>query len=224
MKQVFLIDSEGKARKRARITGMAALAASMIAPLRRQLNYQGLARKVFHIQQIPQGALPIYDKDVEVTKCFDDFTPPPRQFRHDRYHIDNSGKAGRKLFRVMLPTFEIYSNPTIKIADVKQRRFDLIDRNVQAARRQLMSQEDTKIFEALDKIAAPEPEEKKESFWCEGCGEPRYKCYCDVLCKHCGKKEIDCSGESESGWCPLDPNLDKHLELQKQLQSGNNKE
>ena len=30
--------------------------------------------------------------------------------------------------RVIVPEFELYSNPVIKISDVKQRRFNLIDR------------------------------------------------------------------------------------------------
>ena len=41
------------------------LAASMIAPLRRNIDYQGIARRVFVVDQLPQGALPIYDKDIK---------------------------------------------------------------------------------------------------------------------------------------------------------------
>lgn len=58
---------------------------------------------------------------------------------------------------------------------------------------------------------------EKDILTCQGCGEMRYKCWCDVICKFCGKKEIDCSGDSESGWCPLDPNLEKYLEFQKSI-------
>ncbi len=32
--------------------------------------------------------------------------------------------------RVILPTWEVYQSPTIRIDDVKQRRFSLIDRKV----------------------------------------------------------------------------------------------
>lgn len=60
-----------------------------------------------------------------------------------------------------------------------------------------------------------------ESFWCEGCGEPRYKCYCNKDCSFCNKKLSTCIAESESGWCPLDPNLEKYLEFENQLKSGN---
>ena len=59
--------------------------------------------------------------------------------------------------------------------------------------------------------------EKKESFGCEGCGEPRYKCYCDEDCPYCKKKLIACIGESDSGWCSLDPNIEKYLEFQRSI-------
>lgn len=44
-------------------TGRAQLAASMAAPLRRNLDYQGIARKIFQVEQLPSGASVIYDKD-----------------------------------------------------------------------------------------------------------------------------------------------------------------
>jgi hypothetical protein len=34
-----------------------------------------------------------------------------------------------KATRVTIPEFEIYSNPTIRISEVKQRRFNVIDRH-----------------------------------------------------------------------------------------------
>lgn len=58
-----------------------------------------------------------------------------------------------KLFLyVKLPAFETFSSPSIKIDDIKQRKFNMIDGAVQKARDTLMSQEDSSIFEALDKI------------------------------------------------------------------------
>lgn len=105
--------------------------------------------------------------------------------RHD-FIIDPNGKAG------------------------KRRRFAVIDHAVQRARQEIMAQEDVEMFKKLDELAQePKPEEKKESFWCEGCGEPRYKCYCNEDCPHCGKKLTICIAESDDGWCDKDPNIDK---------------
>ena len=97
---------KGKAGQIARLlsspSGRLQLAKSMVAPLRTTLDYQSIGRKVFMVAQLPSGALPIYDKD-----------PAP------------TGIAAR---RVTIPEFEIYSNPSVKISDVRQRRFNIIDR------------------------------------------------------------------------------------------------
>lgn len=42
------------------------LAASMVAPIRRSLDYHGIARRAFLVEQLPQGALPTYNKDIDV--------------------------------------------------------------------------------------------------------------------------------------------------------------
>lgn len=78
--------------------GRSLLAQSMVAPIRRNLDYAGIARRALVVDPLPQGALPIYDKNII------------------------------KADRVTLPTFEIVSSPTIRITDIKQRRFNLIDR------------------------------------------------------------------------------------------------
>lgn len=40
--------------------GRSALAQSMAQPLRRNLDYHAIGRKTFMVQQLPQGASPIY--------------------------------------------------------------------------------------------------------------------------------------------------------------------
>jgi hypothetical protein len=89
--------------------GRAALAASMVQPLRRRLDYQGIARKVFSVEPLPQGALPTYERDIDVSAVV---------------------TAENKVFgeRITIPQFEVYQNPTINISEVKRRRFNLIDR------------------------------------------------------------------------------------------------
>ena len=44
--------------------GRQRLAASMIQPLRRRRDYTSVGRKAFYVEQLPDGALPIYDKEV----------------------------------------------------------------------------------------------------------------------------------------------------------------
>lgn len=247
MKHQLFIDSEGKTvrHKSPSFNSGMALAAAMMAPIRRRLDYQGLAQKVFQIQPLPIGALPTHDTDIDISASLN---LDASSFKHDQLKINSKGKVEKNFGRVFMPKFEIYSNPTISITDVKRRRFNLIDRPasglrinskgktvynrrrrfaaidraVQKARQEIMAREDAEIFKALDAITV-EPENKKELFWCEGCGEPRYKCYCDEGCPYCDKKLKDCTGESDTGYCDNDtrPFI---LELKKKLDSGNNQE
>src|SRR5690606_35999447 len=78
--------------------GRAKLAASMIQPLRLRRDYTAVGRKTFLVEQLPDGALPIYDKDPEVTA----------------YVVGEEGEnivAVQKPRRVIFPLFEVASNP-----------------------------------------------------------------------------------------------------------------
>ena len=117
-------------------------------------------------------------------------------FKHNVIVVNSHGKTGRRIEflkarRVTIPSFEIYKNPTVRLGDIKARRFDLIergiyliergiykavfknnavvisslgkttkrrrrfaviDRAVQRARAEIMAQEDSMIFKALDNL------------------------------------------------------------------------
>ncbi len=45
------------------------LAAQMAGPLRTRLDYRSIARRVLPIEELPQGPLPVYDRDPEVTRA-----------------------------------------------------------------------------------------------------------------------------------------------------------
>ena len=57
--------------------GRTRLAASMAAPLRARMDYQSVARRTFLVEQLPDGALPTYDRDVNVTDIVAPPTDPP---------------------------------------------------------------------------------------------------------------------------------------------------
>lgn len=167
MKHPLIITSAGKiglrdkllASKYANISqalttasGKAALAAAMIAPIRRSLNYQGIARRTFLVTQLPDSLSKVPVSELQ-------------KYRHDAIKINSRGKLfkkGDRFKQLVFPTFQIYASPTIRIADVKRRRFDLIDRTVQKARQEIMAQEDTDIFKALDSISLVESSNKEE--------------------------------------------------------------
>ena len=123
--------------------GKLALAQAMANPIRRNLDYHGIARRALVVDPLPQGALPTYDRDIDVAAVV----------------ISSNGTGPEsRVFgdRVTVPEFEVYSNPTVRIAEVKRRRFNVIDRAVQKARQEIMAQEDSNVFAAIDSAASVE--------------------------------------------------------------------
>jgi hypothetical protein len=123
--------------------GKLALAQAMANPIRRNLDYHGIARRALVVDPLPQGALPTYDRDIDVAAVV----------------ISSNGTGPEsRVFgdRVTVPEFEVYSNPTVRIAEVKRRRFNVIDRAVQKARQEIMAQEDSNVFAAIDAAASEE--------------------------------------------------------------------
>ena len=117
--------------------GKIALAQAMANPIRRNLDYQGVGRKALRVDPLPQGALAVYDKDIDVTAIV----------------ISSNGAVPESRIkgdRISVPEFEVVSNPTVRIAEVKRRRFNVIDRAQQRARQEIQAQEDANIFAALD--------------------------------------------------------------------------
>jgi hypothetical protein len=120
--------------------GRAKLAASMTQPLRTRRDYTSVGRKTFLVEQLPDGALPIYDKDPDVTA----------------FVVGEEGQnilAVTKPRRVIFPLFEIASNPEIPLTQIKERRFDLIERSQDLARAQVQAAEDERVFAILDSVA-----------------------------------------------------------------------
>jgi len=121
--------------------GRQRLAASMIQPLRRRRDYASVGRKAFYVEQLPDGALPIYDKDPNITA----------------YVVGEEGEnivAVAKPKRVLFPLFEVASNPEIQLTEIKARRFDLIERSVDLAKSEIQAEEDRKVFAVMDALAA----------------------------------------------------------------------
>ncbi len=117
--------------------GRVALAQAMANPIRVSLDYQGVGRKLLVVDPLPQGALPVYDKDVDA-KAF---------------VISKRGKAPDQVVegdRVQVPTFEIVSYPQVRFSQVKERRFNVIDRAQQRAKSDIMAVEDEEIFSLID--------------------------------------------------------------------------
>lgn len=109
------------------------------------LDYQGVARRALVVDPLTQGALPVYHRDIDVTAVVVSSNGAPPESRV-------MGES------VTVPTYELASNPTVRIAEVRRRRFNVIDRAVQKARQEIMAQEDANVFAALDAAASVENE------------------------------------------------------------------
>jgi hypothetical protein len=125
--------------KRALLTqeGKIALGQAMALPIRRNLDYAGVARRALVVDPLPTGALPVYERDIDVAAVV----------------VSSNGSAPESVVRgdrVTIPEFEIVSNPTVRIREVRQRRFNVIERAVQKARQEIQANEDANVFAALD--------------------------------------------------------------------------
>jgi hypothetical protein len=120
--------------------GRSKLAASMTQPLRLRRDYTAVGRKTFLVEQLPDGALPVYDKDPDVSA----------------YVVSEEGESilsVTKPRRVSFPLFEIAALPTIPLTQIRQRRYDLIERAQDLGRAQIQAAEDERVFAVLDAIA-----------------------------------------------------------------------
>ena len=120
--------------------GRNALAQAMANPIRQSLDYQGIGRKLLVVDPLPQGALPVYDKDVDVKA----FVLPKRGSAVDQI-VEGD--------RIQVPTFEIVAYPTIRFSQVKERRFNVIDRAQQRAKSDIMAVEDEVVFNLIQAVA-----------------------------------------------------------------------
>jgi len=120
--------------------GRMALAASMANPIRLTLDYQAIGRKLLVVDPLPQGALPVYDKDVKV----------PAIIVSKRGQVPDAIVEGE---RITVPTFEIGSYPQVRYSQVKERRYNLIDRAQQRAKLDLMQEEDRNVFATIQASA-----------------------------------------------------------------------
>ena len=114
-----------------------ALAQAMVEPIRRALEYQAVGRKLLMVDELPQGAYARYEKDVRATA----------HVISRRGAVPDMITEGEE---VLVPTFEIATNPTIRLSEVKARRFYIVDRAQIKAKEAIQKEEDLNIFNAIE--------------------------------------------------------------------------
>jgi len=127
--------------------GRQKLAAALGPSLRRRRDYMSIARKALMVETLPDGALPIYDKEFDETG---------RSFV-EAFVVGEQGGDIVKLvnpLRVTVPTFEIVANPMIPITQIKERRFDVVSRSLNLAKAEIGAAEDGFVFNLFAGIAS----------------------------------------------------------------------
>jgi hypothetical protein len=134
--------------------GRQKLAASLGPSLRRRRDYMSIARKALMVETLPDGALPIYDKEFD-TAAMTVGSTPGGSFVEAFVVGEEGGDIVRvtKPKRVTVPTFEIVSNPMIPITQIKERRFDLVARSLNLAKAEVGAAEDGYVFVLFDAVA-----------------------------------------------------------------------
>lgn len=135
--------------------GRQKLAASLGPSLRRRRDYMSIARKSLMVETLPDGALPIYDKEFDTQAGVVSLLPGGSMV--EAFVVGEEGGDIVRVIkpkRVTVPTFEIVANPMISITQIKERRFDLVARSLNLAKAEIGATEDAYVFGLFDAIAA----------------------------------------------------------------------
>jgi len=117
--------------------GRVSLAQAMVEPIKRALEYQATGRKLLMVDELPQGALARYEKDVASVA----------------HVIGRRGDVPVRITEgseVLVPTFDLAVNPQIRLSEIKARRFYIVDRAQMKAKEAIQKLEDTEILRDIN--------------------------------------------------------------------------
>lgn len=120
--------------------GKNSLASAMANPIRQNLDYRGIARRLLVVDPVGVGIEPAYERDIDVAALV---------------ISENGTGVESRVFgdRVKVATWEIMANPTVRYSEARRRRFNVIDRAVQKSRQEIAAVEDASVFAASDAAA-----------------------------------------------------------------------
>lgn len=121
--------------------GLRRVAFAMTEPLRKRLDYMGIGRKLLEVDLIPQGVVPVYQRD------FTEVAGTKVSMRGNPSRIESNADS------VELDTFELATNRSIKYSEIARLRFNALDRTKVRAAFELKIAEDDQIFAAINTAA-----------------------------------------------------------------------
>jgi len=120
--------------------GRVQLAQSMTNPIRRRLDYNSFARRIFRVEPLPPRVVPVYNMD-ESTLAF---------------YVGEDGTTieHRSDNRFIIPLFEVASNPSILLTQLREERRHslLLHRAQDSAINQIRAAEEERSLSLLDAV------------------------------------------------------------------------
>ena len=110
-----------------------ALGAQMAIPIREMLDYQGMCRRYFEIDVLAQGQIARYDKDIDAFAT-------TMSKRGEVVDFITEGTY------VSPETWEIFAPNGIRLSEIQQRRFNVLDRLQEKIRIQIQLEEDSQFL------------------------------------------------------------------------------
>ncbi len=125
--------------------GLQRVAYAMQAPLKELLDYQGIGRRLLKVDPIPQGEIPVYDKDIA-------------EFASVR--VANLGEpplVETSVKRVMFNTVNLARKARVSYEDIEVRRYPVFDRAKERIAISMAIAEDTEVFKLLEVASSVGP-------------------------------------------------------------------
>lgn len=121
--------------------GFAKIGQELLLPIKEIIDYEGFARRILKTYTLAQGQVNRIDRDVDVAA----------------FVVSNDGRAVETRISeryVFPPEFEVTAFPSIRVSEVYQKQFDVLDRAQDRAKQAIMRQEDQGLISILT-AAAP---------------------------------------------------------------------
>ena len=130
--------------------GLKRVAFAMQGPLKELLDYHGLGRRLLKVDPIPQGEIPVYDKDISefASVRVANFGEPPM--------------VETKVKRIQFPTMQLARAARVPYEDIQIRRYAVFDRAKERIAISMAIAEDREIFNLLNIASIVGPNKDKQ--------------------------------------------------------------
>lgn len=121
--------------------GFSKIGQELLLPIKEIIDYEGFARRILKTYTLAQGQVNRIDRDIDVAA----------------YVVSSDGRAVETRVSeryVMPPEFEVTAFPSIRVSEVYQKQFDVLDRAQDRAKQAIMRAEDQALINVLQ-AAAP---------------------------------------------------------------------